>query len=620
MGNKIHAVIPAVNNFFLDRNIEALQRQQCDITVVKARSFALFHQIPDTVRILQNSGEKLSCAEAKNRGAAAADGDYILFIDQDAMLFNGGLAEMLAVMADNPEVGIVGPAQFNMTPDGLKELTCAFQFSTPGYGRPARESGPVDAVSSFCMLVRRRCFEEVHGFDLHFDYGCEDLDFCWRAYRAGWKTYLTKKAAAFHCIGSGLAVDQETNQAEMRRRLRLRIEGSMIEPADPRKVLHVLGLAHTRAHPDYSYCAFTSLTRTFCAMMRRRGYRVIFYGVEGSQVDCDEFVPCLSNEDFLATYADNEKHDRQYKFNWEDGPAWPMFAERAEKEIKKRIGDQKEIVCVAGGGYHRFALGIPNAICIDPHVGHKAPVTRYRVFASKTWRAFVYGLFDEQLCKEHYPPPYWFDSVIYHYLDLHDFEFSQEKEGYAVFIGRLNQDKGVYDAMKACAQLGIPIKIAGANHPATEAQFRQALAQCDPYAEYIGTLKAADRSEVLRRARCVICPSYYNEPFGLVAIEAMACGTPIITTDWGAFAETNQHGLTGYRCSTFGDIKNALQIIDQLKPEDCRRWVEKNFTTEVAAKYYDHYFQKIHIVEAAQGNPFYHADAGAPIVQDLYFE
>lgn len=385
--------------------------------------------------------------------------------------------------------------------------------------------------------------------------------------------------------------------------------------------LHVLGLAHVRSHPDYSYCAFTTLIRNFCRMMTRRGHEIIFYGVEGSEVDCAEFVTCLSDAEYLETYAENEEHLYQYKYRFEDGPAWERFNARAESELRARINGGREIVCVGAGGYHRFAQSIPGAILVDPHVGHKFPIAPYRVFPCKTWRAFYYGLMDEELRGQNYPPPYWGDAVIYHYLDFDDFPPIHEKDDYFAFVGRLNMDKGVYDAIRACAASEVKLKIAGAYSPDTKESFLAEVERHAPFIEYVGTVKARERAELMGRARGLICPTYYNEPFGMIAIEAQALGTPVIASDWGGFAETVAHGKTGLRCSYYADIERAVRRIrdaagDLWMPSQIRRWAEDNFSFDAVGSYYERYFRRALTLDAHQGN-FYAPELDEPIIQDL---
>jgi glycosyltransferase involved in cell wall biosynthesis len=124
--------------------------------------------------------------------------------------------------------------------------------------------------------------------------------------------------------------------------------------------------------------------------------------------------------------------------------------------------------------------------------------------------------------------------------------------------------------------------------------------------EIVGYLEPKERDEMLRGALALLAPTHYNEPFGGVTTEALLCGTPIITSDWGAFAENNLHGVTGFRCRNMDQFLWAANNIHKIDRRKCREWAEKNFSLERVAPMYEEYFTSLLPIFTGKG--FYQID------------
>jgi hypothetical protein len=133
-----------------------------------------------------------------------------------------------------------------------------------------------------------------------------------------------------------------------------------------------------------------------------------------------------------------------------------------------------------------------------------------------------------------------------------------------------------------------------------------AAALADRFAQFRHREQLASRKSSRRSGAGAVAPTTYVGPYGGVVTEAHLSGTPAITTDWGAFTETNQHGVTGFRCRTMEQFVWAVRNVGRIDPGACRGWAESNFSVGVAPAY-DDYFNSVMDVYA--GNGWY--DTGA---------
>jgi glycosyltransferase involved in cell wall biosynthesis len=172
---------------------------------------------------------------------------------------------------------------------------------------------------------------------------------------------------------------------------------------------------------------------------------------------------------------------------------------------------------------------------------------------------------------------------------------------YLLFLGRMSADKGAHRAIAVARELDLPLKLAGKKQDPKEVEY---FAQyVEPHLvdgiEYLGEVTHGQKVELLQDARTTLFPIDWEEPFGLVMIESMACGTPVIATRRGAVPEVIEHGRSGIVVDHYREMPVALEQADAIDPLECRRYVEERFAPErMVADYLDAYAAAISRVPA----------------------
>jgi len=168
--------------------------------------------------------------------------------------------------------------------------------------------------------------------------------------------------------------------------------------------------------------------------------------------------------------------------------------------------------------------------------------------------------------------------VIHHGLDLDHYCTSAAKEDYVVFLGRMAPCKGAHNAIAAARKAGIRLKLAGEIQPVFRDYWER---QVEPHLggdiEYVGEANLAQKNELLSRARALLFPIEWEEPFGLAMIEAMACGTPVLAFAGGSVAEIVRDGVSGWICRDADEMADRI-VAAPVPSASCREWVAANFS------------------------------------------
>lgn len=346
---------------------------------------------------------------------------------------------------------------------------------------------------------------------------------------------------------------------------------------------HLLGLAHIPTHRKNSACAYTQKVIKLAKMIKRYGHKLYFYGVEGSEVVCDEFIQASTLDVLEKTYGRYDQSKEFFKHNPKD-LAHQTFNLNAIKAIIERKGDQDILLCPMGN-YQQPIADAARMLTVESGIGYTGVFSNFRVFESYAWMHYIYGLLRQE-------DGVWYDAVIPNYFDPADFTYQEEKQDYLLYFGRIISRKGVQVASDVAKATGNQLYIVGQGS-LDNPQEGLALG-AEKHIKYLPAVGLEERSEIMGKAKAVLMPTYYLEPFGGVNVEAQLCGTPVITSDWGAFPETVLHGKTGFRCRVFEEFCWAVKNIDQIRPKDCRTWAEQNYSMERVGRMYEAYFQRVH--------------------------
>src|SRR5680860_114959 len=184
-------------------------------------------------------------------------------------------------------------------------------------------------------------------------------------------------------------------------------------------------------------------------------------------------------------------------------------------------------------------------------------------------------------------------KTVYNGLDLNNFQFQEKQGNYLAFLGRYSKEKGIDTAVQVALKSGEKLKMAGNiwGRGLYDEKVKPFLKKGK--IEDVGFLSRNKLSDFLGSAKALLFPINWEEPFGLVMIEAMACGTPVIAFSRGSVSEVVKHGKTGFIVENEKEMVKAIKNIDQIKREDCRKHVEENFTIQKMVDGYEEVYEKV---------------------------
>jgi glycosyltransferase involved in cell wall biosynthesis len=184
--------------------------------------------------------------------------------------------------------------------------------------------------------------------------------------------------------------------------------------------------------------------------------------------------------------------------------------------------------------------------------------------------------------------------TIHHGVDANACKVIEEKQDYLAFLGRIAPIKGTHIAIDVAKRAGIPLRIAGEIQPVYQEYFNT---QIKPhidgkFIQFAGEVDVKAKNELLSKARALLFPIQWNEPFGLVMIEAMACGTPVLAFPGGSVSEIVRDGVSGWICKSADEMVDKARSIG-VAPSVVREYLEQNFSLDAMADRYLELYQEI---------------------------
>ena len=349
--------------------------------------------------------------------------------------------------------------------------------------------------------------------------------------------------------------------------------------------LHLLAIPHTVTRADFSHCAFTQKVAKLAPMLFPHGFRVIHYGVAGAVSGAAEDVELMDQDEHqqLLGHRYHETGTGYYGDDATDGsPVYRQFNLYAREALKERV-QPGDIILLPFGHAHAAAIrGLPvlkaGASAIESGIGYFDVLLPWRIFESYAARHTVmakegrYGVQVESTRLEFVAPNSY---------EVEDWPRGTGKGDYIAFLGRLTEGKGLRLVYQLAAERpDLTFRVAGQGDP-------HAYGDIPDNVEILGAL-TTERAAFLGGARAILAPSRYVEPFCGTVVEAALCGTPAICSDFGAFAETVEHGVTGLRCNTVAEFARALDQVEALDRKYVRARARRRYSLEaVGAQYAD---------------------------------
>lgn len=349
--------------------------------------------------------------------------------------------------------------------------------------------------------------------------------------------------------------------------------------------LHLLGVPHTVSNIDYSHCAFTQKVVKFPTMMKGLDYEILHYGVEGAVTDADVHIDLMTQTEQTELRGHDGSDPTRFVGNDADvgTPLYKEFNKRLRVELLANVNKQ-DIILMPLGWAHGEAVHEQPWMKVESGIGYPSLYSHAsaRIFESFAWLHWHKGKMDVASGLN-------YEWVIPNYFDVREWDYEASPDmNRVVFLGRIDKCKGLETVVAlAHHRPDLEFEICGQG-PGREWADRA------PNLTYVPPINGETRSAYLGNARACLMPTDFLEPFGGVAVEAMMCGTPVLSTSFGAFTETIEDERTGFRCHTLGDWLAGLEKAKDLDREAISKRAKGLYGYDRVGAMYDRAFRQLY--------------------------
>jgi glycosyltransferase involved in cell wall biosynthesis len=343
----------------------------------------------------------------------------------------------------------------------------------------------------------------------------------------------------------------------------------------------MVGLPHTVVSTDYSHCAFTGKVLRFSTMMNPHGWHVVEYSNGVSESAAAEKVQILT-EGELRAMSKRRSDTEDYGADVNNRPLVDEFSRRVVAELRARTAPG-DIVCHVFGPYPDYIGAAPACFHLESGIGYTATTGAcpYRVYESAGWMHWHLG-------RRHLEHGKNYEFVAPNYYESADWPAVTNPlaDPYILYFGRITETKGMAIILEIALKMPeVRFVLCGQGDPSPWLKAPNIIA--------IPPVNGRARAAVLGGASVLLAPTMFIEPFCGAAVEAQFCGTPVVTSAYGAFWETVLDGVTGFRCNSLADYVGALRRAPALDRGFVALRARSLYSLEVVGKTYNMIFNNI---------------------------